>query len=630
MQIAEYLSLCGPSVEKIEKYQDTWIYHLEITTNRVDTASVYGIAREASAILPRFKIQSKLNPIKVFGLNFSKTVSYLEAKVDARLCPRFSAVLIKGVKVGDSPSWLKERLGATGVRPINNIVDISNYVMHEIGQPVHTFDYDKIGGAKMVLRESVRGEKIRTLDGKEHTLPGRDIVIEDGNGKLIDLAGIMGGENSAVDVNTKNVLLFVQTYNPTNIRRTSMSLAQRTEAAVLFEKGLDPELVGLGISRGIELFKDLTGGVPEKNILDIYPTPFQEGQVKLNYDTLSARLGVEISKSEISKMLTSLGFETLWQGAALSVSVPSFRGGDIKISEDILEEVARIYGYHNFPSVLMGGVIPEPPPDAPFSFEEKLKSILSGWGGIETYTLSLVPKSWAGEGALGLKNPLGKESESLRTSLIPSLVAAADQNGEGDYTFHLFEIANLYLPRKGSLPEEKMMLGGIFAKEDFKKAKGLIESLLETLNIRAEFRQEDLRDFVSSRRIEIYSEAGYLGQFGELDKGKYLYYEFEVEPLRKVSKPFASYKPIPKYPPQIEDITLSFPEKTKLGEVIKFASDVSSLVSGIELVDSYEDFYTFRVWYQSASKTMENAEVETIREKLIAELKSKFGASFKG
>ncbi|MEK7188784.1 MAG: phenylalanine--tRNA ligase beta subunit-related protein [Patescibacteria group bacterium] len=267
-QISEYLSLCGPAVERINETSYGPVYYFEVTTNRVDSVSIYGVAREAAAILPRFGIKARLHSVKVGEFKFSQKVKYLKAIVDKKLCSRFTAALIKNVIIKPSPKQIQDKLTAVGVRAINNVVDISNYVMHELGQPVHTFDYDKIKGAKMILRESEKGEKITTLDGKTYLLPGEDIVIEDGQKRLIDLAGIMGGENSAVDSNTKNVLLFVQTYNPLNIRRTSMSLAKRSEAAVLFEKDLDPELVSVGIGRTIDLFVKLTGGVPEKEILD--------------------------------------------------------------------------------------------------------------------------------------------------------------------------------------------------------------------------------------------------------------------------------------------------------------------------------------------------------------------------
>ncbi|MBI2066021.1 phenylalanine--tRNA ligase subunit beta [Candidatus Woesebacteria bacterium] len=629
-EIAKYLSLSGPSVEKVEES----VYFIEVTTNRVDIASVVGIAREAAAILPQFGVKARLQPVKLPVLKFLEKVDYLEAEVNQALCQRFSAVLIKNVQIRQSPDWMKDRLTAVGVRPINNVVDISNYVMHELGQPVHTFDYDKIRGAKMILRESKKGERLTTLDGKTHTLPGGDIVIEDGEGRLIDLAGIMGGENSAVDESTKNVLLFVQTYNPVNIRQTSMSLAQRTEAAVLFEKGIDPELVTDGIGRGIELFVKLAGGKPESQILDIYPAPYRARKVEINTDFLTARLGAQLPKDKITQILRSLGFETYWQGKTLEVLVPSHRAGDISIPEDIVEEVARLYGYHNLPSELMQGVLPEPLADAPFGFEEKIKSVLKGFGGVEVYTLSLVSREEAPTG-LKLKNPLGKESEYLRTSLSASLVAAARQNAGEKEPFHLFEMANVYLPRRSKakggipdLPNEKMMLGGIFANSSYREAKGAVEGLTNELNVKSEMFSEDAAHYLPNRHIYLKVKGRILGEFGELSYG-YLYYQFDVEALRQAHREIGSFKPLPKYPAQIEDLTFSFPSRTKIGEVIAFVLSKEKLVSRMELTDIYKDAYTFRLWYQHPSKTLTDSEVEKIREDIIKSVKEKFGAYMK-
>ncbi|MFZ5933100.1 MAG: phenylalanine--tRNA ligase subunit beta [Patescibacteria group bacterium] len=630
-EIAKDLTLCGPSVERVEEIGDDHLYSIEVTTNRVDSSSVYGIAREAAAIILQLGKKAKLQPIKLPSLTFSSKVDYLEANVDPFLCPRFCAVLIKDVVLKDSPGWMRERLILSGVRPINNVVDISNYIMFELGQPVHTFDYDKIRGAnpdsigaKMLLRESKKGEKLTTLDGKTHTLPGGDIVIEDGGGRLIDLAGIMGGENSAVDNNTKNVLLFVQTYNPVNIRTTSMSLAHRTEAAVLFEKGLDPELVTLGVGEAISLFEKLTKGKVEKQILDIYPKPYKAKKVVTDIDFINKRLGSKLSKNKVGEILRSLGFETYWQGSVLQVFVPSFRARDIGIPEDIVEEVARLYGYHNLPSILMQGALPEPLADSPFDFETKIKNILKGWEATEVYTLSLVSASEAPTG-LKLKNPLGKESEYLRTSLLPSLVRAASANAREKEPFHLFEMANVYIPRKGNLPHEKMTLAGIFAKTPFRKAKGIVEGLVRELNVNWEESPEEARNFLPNRHLYVKAKGRILGEFGELSQG-YLYYEFDIETLRSVSKDIGSFKPLPKYPAQIEDMTLSLPQRTKVGDVINFVLAKEKLVSKMELTDIFKDSYTFRLWYQHPTKTLTDKEVEATRNKLLKGLKQKFGA----
>jgi phenylalanyl-tRNA synthetase beta chain len=629
IKIAQNLSLSGPSVEKIEKKNKDHLYHIEITTNRVDTSSIYGIAREAVAILPRFNIKAKFIPLRTKSKqSFSRKVNYLDVKIDSKLCPRFAAILIKNVKIKPSPEYIKRRLATMGERPINNIVDISNYIMHEIGQPIHTFDYDKIGGSKMILRASKKGEKLTTLDGKNHELPGEDIVIEDGDKKLIDLAGIMGGQNSAVDTKTKNVLLFVQTYNPTNIRKTYMSLAQRTKAAVLFEKGLDTELVSLGIKRGIDLFIKLTDGKPESKVLDIYPKPYKAKKITTTLTFFEERLGVKLSKSEISKYLNPLGFETTWKGNKLEVLVPSFRANDIFLAEDILEEVARLYGYHNLPSRLMAGTIPDPLPNAPFNFEDNIKNLLSGWGGVETYTLSMVSEDSVEKGALKLRNPLGKGSSFMRTSLRPSLIKAIKENAGEKNPFHIFEIANVYLPRKNMLPDEKMMLAGIFANTSYRKAKGTIEALFEKLNANVKFVVEEGKGFSASKRNTIKSNNVKIGQLGILEEGS-IYYDFDINLLRDTSQKVATYTPIAKYPAQVEDMTFLFPSKTKVGNVVTFANSSHKHLVRAELVNVYKDTHTFRFWYQHPEKTLNNKEVEIIRDKVVTSLKEKFGARIK-
>ncbi len=624
--IAKCLSLCGPSVEKINYLGKEPVYSIEITTNRVDSASVYGIAREANAILPTFGIKSRLNrPAPVDSKKLKTKVSYLNVSVDKNLCSRFTAVLIKNIKITPSPNFLQELLKLVGVRPINNVVDISNLIMHELGQPVHTFDYDKIRGQKMILRNSKKGEKVTTLDGKTHTLSGGDIVIEDGSARLIDLAGIMGGENSAVDANTKSVLLFVQTYNPVNIRKTYMSLAHRTEAAVLFEKGLDPELVSQGIKRGIDLFIKIKAGKPVSEILDIYPQPYKARKVDVGFDFINKRLGIALEKSAIIKILRSLDFAVSTTKDTVSIQIPSHRGGDISIPEDIVEEVARIYGYHNLPSKIMEGEIPDPLVDSSFEFENKIKNWLAGWGGIEVYTQSLVASQMVNsKETLKLKNPLGKDGEYLRTSLMPSMISVASANPNSKEGTHLFEITNIYVPRKNDLPKEIMLLAGIFVNTDYRVAKGIVEALLGKLVVKADFILVEEIDFLPSRHTDIKAGNKKIGQFGVLTEGN-IYYEFDIEVLRKTASTVKPFKPIPKYPAQIEDITLKLPEKTKIGEVVRAISSIK-LVDKVELKDIYKDSYTFRIWYQDLNKTLTDKEVEKIRRNIASSVEKKFGA----
>ncbi len=624
-KIAECLSLCGSSFERIQKIEGESVYHIEITTNRVDLAGIVGIAREAAAILPRFKIGANLKDQKIQAKQkLVPGVSYLEPTIDHTLCSRFTAILIRDIKYHPSPQLMQRRLKQVGIRPLNNVVDISNYLMREMGQPVHTFDYDKITGEQMILRKSKRGEKLTTLDGKKHTLPGDDIVIEDGQGQLIDLAGIMGGLNSAVSENTKNVLLFVQTYNPVNIRRTSIKLSHRTEAVSLFEKNLDPELVEPTIRRGIDLFVEIAGGKPDTEILDIYPDPYKGKSITTTHSFVTESLGVSLDKKEIADILNSLGFVATWKAEKLQVRIPSWRSSDMGIEVDIVEEVARLYGYHNLPTRLMSGITPDPLQDPPFSFETKVKQILKGLGGVEVYTLSLTSKDKASVGSikpLKLKNPLGNDSAYLRTTLGPSLVWAAGENLHEKESFHLFEMANVYLPKKGGLPDERMTLAGIFSNHDFRLAKGIVETLIEELNAQ-------LKQKIDGSNLELTNGLETVGRIKILEDGSF-YYEFDMELLKDASSNSAVYIPIPKYPPQVEDISLIVPGGVYMSNVIEEIYKSDTQISSIKLIDIYNDSKTLRITYQNPDKTLTNPEVAKIRNAALSRLKQKFGAKIK-
>lgn len=631
-EIAKYLSLCGPSIERTKKTADgDSIYNVEVTTNRVDTASIIGIAREAAAILPRFGIAAKLRSSSAIIANskwpktvlrFIKKVNYLDVTVDPKLCPRFTAVLIKNVTVKESPQDIKNLLEKVDVRPINNVVDVSNFIVHELGQPVHTFDYDKITDHKMIMRESKKGEILKTLDGKEFKLNGGDIVIEGANGKLIDLCGIMGGENSAIDYKTKNVLLFVQNYDQHKIRKTSMILGQRSEAAVLFEKELDSENVKPAILSAIEMIESLSGGKSEKEILDIYPKPYKAKTVTVTKSEIDKIIGINIPVKDMVTYLTNLGFDVVWKGGTLQVSVPSFRANDINIREDIAEEIARIYGYHNLPCVLMGGQLPAPRQNPEFEIEKKIKNTLASLGATEVYNLSLTD-----QGDVRLKNPLGPDTAYLRNNLMDSLISDIKNNPQEKGYIHFFEIANVYLP-------EKLILAGIIKNGEYRNNKGIVEKLLEELNVDYTVKLEDGKNYLPNQRLEVMSGkiklrfSSAIGKYGNLENGLY-YYEFEIAELINAKKIVRKYKEVAKYPPQVEDLTLQLPEKTYVGEVIDAINSVSQLVSKSELTGVYESNYTFNIKYQSEDHTLTDKEVEEIRNKILSTLKSKLGVNIK-
>lgn len=624
-ELAKYLSLCGPSIERTKKTDDgDFIYNIEVTTNRVDTASVFGIAREASSILPRFGIKAELIDIKLDdqAYKFKKNVKYLDVVVDQKLCSRFTAVLIRDVNIKESSTDIKNLLEKVGVRPINNIVDVSNYIMHELGQPVHTFDYDKIVNNKMILRESRKDESITTLDGNTFKLDGGDIVIEDGSGKLIDLCGIMGGENSAIDDNTKNVLLFVQNYNQDKIRKTSMGLGLRTEAAVLFEKGLDDETVKPAILSAIELIEKLSKGKVEREILDIYQNVYSPKVITTNKEDIDKIIGIDISKTDITSYLTNLGFGIEWNKNILKVRVPSYRASDISIKEDIVEEIARIYGYQNIPCVLMEGKLPIQKESEEFVLEKQIKNVLLSLNAIEVYNLSLVSKQMVNENALKLKNPLGADTEYLRTSLKPSLEKDILNNPQEKDYIHFFEVSNVYLP------DEQLKLGGIIKLGKYRENKGIVETLLNELNINYQTKIEDGKDYLPNQRMSIYSNSIVIGEYGNLENGLF-YYEFDLQRLIFSKKLVRKYKEVAKYPPQVEDLTLTVPAKTYIGDVISFVVESSPLISKAELKDIFNDSYTINIEYQDESKTLTDGEVETIRIKLLSLLNNKFGINLK-
>lgn len=590
IDIAKYVSLCGPTFDRTNKLNKDYLYEIEVTTNRVDTASVIGIAREAAAILPQFGIGAKPKKLPRQKIKVPQIGLPLILKSDPKLVNRLTAVVIEDIQNWESPQWMKDRLEAAGIRSLNAVVDITNYVMITIGHPSHVFDYDKIKDHTIIVRESKKGEKIITLDGKTHALPGGDIVFVNKDNKIIDLPGIMGTKNSLVSETTKRVLFLFDNNDPVSIRRTSMSLAVRTIAATLNEKGVSSELIPDALNLGVNLFEKICKAKIASKVFDVYPKPYKEKTVLVTREFIEKLLGIAIDKKKVLKLLSSLEFDPKWKGETLEVKIPSFREKDIDIPEDIVEEIARIYGYHNLPSKLMTGELPVPRFDTTFRFEESIRANLKSLGGVEVLTYSLVTAQMAGENALKLKNPLGKDTEYLRTSLKPSLINALKENTGVESAYHLFEIANIYLLKKNDLPEEKMMLGGVLVNYNYREAKGTLEVFFESLNIQKEV------------------------SFEQVGKNIY-YYQFEILELKEKIKP-KTFKPAPKYPPQVEDMTIEIPEGKHVGEVIQSIKQADKLVYSVELVDVYDRKFTFRISYLHPEKTLSDKEVEKVREKI--------------
>jgi len=628
-KIANCLSLCGPSVEKIDKIANDYIYDIEVTTNRVDMMSVMGIAREAAAILPQFNIKAKLKQ-DIYQPTESVPEGDpfpLKLTINHQLCPRFAAVVIKNTTVKPSPKKIQQSLEASDIRTLNNVIDISNYLMRAYGQPIHTFDLDKIK-QQMILRLSKKGEKLTTLDNKVFTLLGNDIVIEDAGHRLIDLCGIMGGLNTAIDNNTKNVLLFIQTYNPQHIRHTSMALGQRSEAAQLFEKSVDPELVMPVLLQGIQLFKKLTNGEQGSQIIDIYPKPYKPKTITTSLQLIKDRLGIDISSKNVSQILNSLGFNNKFSQENFTITIPSWRAKDINLPEDIVEEVARIYGYHKLPSRLMKTAIPTNYPQEKLKLEHQIKTWLTGMGLNEIYTNSMVSETlvkqspYSLKSHLKIKNALSEKWQYMRRSLIPSHLKTLNQNPHTkNITF--FEIAHTYHSKPKSLPEEKLELI-ISSNKSFSHLKGIIETLFVKLHLQPQFKPKK-----DSAEILIKNQS--VGTIGPSNLNPEVQIALlNLKPILKLAQLYPQYQPLSPHSPILEDMTFTLPAKTYLGPVINTIKKSHNLIQKVKLTKTYQKNHTFNITYQSQIQPLNDKMIAPIRKKIVTILSKKFRAKLVG
>src|SRR3989339_1178352 len=462
--LSQNVSLCGPTFDRTKQIGDDYVYDIEAITNRIDTASAMGVAREAAAILTQFNIPAKfINDIyqekPVFRPGLPKQFHF---NIEKSLVLRFSAIAIENISIKPSPKDVALFLENCGLRPVNNCVDITNELTLLYGMPSHIFDLDKLAVQNLTIRPSVEGEWITTLDDEKHRLVAGDIVIEDGSGRLVDLCGIMGGQVAEVDEHTKNILLIVPAYEPKKIRQTSLRLQKRTVAAQLYEKQPDPELCLPVMAKAIQLIKQRSGGEASSSLFDYYPVPRPTKFVTLKFKWLNDFVGVIISQDTVVSILASLGFGGTIEGDSLVCLVPSWRYHDINIKEDLAEEVARIYGYFRLPHALPCVNLPAEPRNLLLETEKESKKYLSDIGYNEVYNSSLVSLSLIEKSGLDpssfirLSNALSQDYGYLRTSLIPSALENHKHNqGKVGGQLKTVEIANCYQKIEGrELPRE--------------------------------------------------------------------------------------------------------------------------------------------------------------------------------
>jgi len=608
--IASALSLHAFSVEKIVEAPrqargvNDYIYEIEITPNRGDALSILGIARELKALLPRLGFGVQCPELKnKKGSEVDKLK--LEVQITNKsLVPRFSALILENVQIKDSPDFIKQRLEAVGQRPLNNIIDITNYLMFDKGQPMHAFDYDKIKGGKMILRESKKGEKLVTLDGATRELPAGVIVIEDGDGHLIDLCGIMGAKNSEVDEKTKRVLLFVQVYDPVRIRKSSMALGHRTEAALRFEKGIDFEGVIPALWEAADLMKQYANAKEASKLIDILNVEYSPKEVLVDYEKINLVAGIEIDKKTVNEILRGLGFEP----SGNKVRVPSWRHDDIDLPEDLAEEVIRFYGYYKLPNKLLIGDLPKSADQRLFFLEDEAKNFLKHQGFFECYTNSATNESLAGKGALKLANPLTEEFKYFRTSLLSQLAEVVAKNLGYNDKIKVFELASVYLPQEGKLPAQPLRLGLVVKGMEFLEFKGIIEALQKEIGIK------NLIDFEIKEQKE-----GILAV------------ELDFEKLTKRAISVKTYQPLCSFNSIKEDLTLVIPLAGQISypQIEKVILESDERILKLNFEGIYKNFLTLAIEYLDAAKQISSEQTQAIRKKIFDRLEKELDVKLK-
>lgn len=616
----------GLTCESYKVIGDEKILDVEVTPNRPDWMSIIGVAREVAAVQSTQVREPELQIIRT-----PDTQAKLKIKLvpDYSLFERWTGIIIKDVKIAPSPKWLADRIRLMGHEPINNVIDITNYVMYEFGIPMHAFDYDEIKGATMKVQKSHGGENFVSVDGISYKLPKDAIVIYDSE-RLIDLAGIKGGQNSGIKSSTKNIFLHVTIDNPVLVRRSSITLGLRSEASAIYERGPDKGGVLKSLSRASNLILENAGGEIASEIIDLKKQEFSSWSLELSLEKLEKVLGIDIPSPSVTQILEKLNLSPKINGDKIVCTIPTYRG-DLKIEEDLIEEVARIYGYNKFPKTLPVGN--QNPQKIPYYFDglihQSLRKIMIASGYSEVMNLSLISTELIEKCLLDpknhitLENPVSLDYEHLRTSLVPSLLAGIKLNR--DEKVRLFELDKVF-------PEEIYKLSGAVKGLTFREFKGSIDLLLQRLNIAGyeiEF-DVDAPFWHPAKSATIKIGKDKIGSFGEISphvasnlsiKTEVYAFEFDVALLAKHTKTTV-FKTVSEFPPQIEDITLSFPPKTRIGEVMK-------LMPNAELKDIYKNSYTFRIRYQDPKKTLTDKEVEEIRNKILAKIKSKFGGIVK-
>ena len=641
----------GQDINEVIGFDDS-VVEFEITNNRTDCYSLIGIAREAAAT---FNKPLKLHEPEVKGSDAGSMFDLLDVEVeDPDLCPRYTARMVKNVKIGPSPKWLRQRLHACGVRPINNIVDITNYVMLEYGQPMHAFDYRYVDSGKIIVRRAAEGETLTTLDGNEHTLTNKMLVIADQD-KAIGLAGIMGGLNSEILDTTTTVVFESANFNGTCIRQTANAVGMRTDASTKFEKGLNPLDTYPAIQRACELVEMLGAGDVMDGIIDVINYVPQPVEVPFEPEKINRHLGTDISREDMLSYLGRLGFEA--EGDTLKV--PSWRT-DIHYMADVAEEVARIYGYNNIPTAMFKAATAQ----GGYTDAQKKQNLVGntcrgmGYSEILTYSFGSptmfdqirLPADSPLRNVIRILNPLGEDTSVMRTTTLPCMLETlARNNAYRNKAAKLYELAKVYLPIAGEeLPKEDVILTmGAYGEDvDFFSLKGELEAVFEALNtMEVSYSADQTNPSYHPGRCAVVSVGGEaVGTFGQVHplvaenygiSAQVYAVEVNFTKLLTLLSPESLYQPLPRFPSVERDIALICDEALTAAQVencIKSAG--GKLLRKVALFDLYKGkgipegkkSLAFSLELRADDRTLTDADSEGVISKILEKAQTELGA----
>jgi phenylalanyl-tRNA synthetase beta chain len=638
----------GTSLAKALDLDDV-VMDIEVTSNRPDCMSVIGQAREGAAV-----VGSSLRELKSLkgwkGMIPAPRVSVL----DKELCPKYSAVRLEGITVGPSPWWLQKKLILAGLKPINNVVDITNYVLHEYGHPLHVFDADKLDGGVIVVRRAAEGEVMKALDGKEYKLTSDMLVIADAT-KPVAIAGVMGGEETGATESTTNIIIESATFNPVSVRRTARALNLYSDSQLLFEKGLSTQSTDAAIARAIELVSEIAFPKAVSSVEMIEANEYEPRVFPFDPTKANALMGIEMEADEMIATLERLGFDAKKHRDTYNITVPYWRDHDIEASVDFVEEIARVYGYDRFPSVLPLGAPPVRESDRALVWQARVKELLKGAGLVETYSYSFVSEKqlanygFKTEDAIHLKNPLSIDQAYMRPSLVPTMLTNIVENQAVFPEADLFEIAPVYLPRANELPEQPLRLVvAVYGKADaeklFLRAKGILTRLFDETGVSGiELdRIVDSSRFHAGRSARVLLESKPVGTIGQVSRSvefsfgldvNVIILELDFEALLEHFSTAKTFVPLPQFPSVKRDLAFVLADRTEYASIERAIEKIDSSIVSVELFDTYrgkgidpgKKSLGVRVEFRAADRTLESKEVDVWMEKIKKMIENDFG-----